>query len=61
MARSPNVRAMLLTMTGVHAKFTQGSNKTTEHRVDIAAALQSRNGPMDAAARRRLLGREPPR
>ena len=53
------IRGLRLTITGVKAKFKYGGNKTQEHRAEIAAALQSRNGPMDAAARRRLLGRLP--
>lgn len=55
----PGIRGLRLTITGVHAKFKYGGNKAQEHRADIAAALQSRNGPMDAAARRRLLSRFP--
>jgi transcriptional regulator len=50
---------MRLTITGVRAKFKYGGNKSVEHRAEIAAALQARNGPMDAVARRRLLGRHP--
>jgi transcriptional regulator len=53
----PGIRGMRLTITGVNAKFKFGGNKAQEHRAEIATALQRRNGPMDAAARRRLLSR----
>jgi len=53
----PGIRGMRLTITGVNAKFKFGGNKTHEHRAEIAAALQNRSGPMDAAAARRLLRR----
>lgn len=53
------IRGLRLTITGVSAKFKYGGNKTVEHRTEIAAALQARNGPMDAAARQRLLARLP--
>ena len=53
----PAIRGLRLTITGVNAKFKYGGNKTVEHRADIAAALQIRNGPMDAAARLRLMSR----
>lgn len=53
------IRGLRLSITGVHAKFKYGGNKTQEHRVAIASALQFRNGPMDAAAGRRLLSRLP--
>ena len=56
----PGIRGMRLTITGVNAKFKFGGNKTQEHRAEIAAALQIRNGPMDAAAGRRLLSRKAP-
>lgn len=49
------IRGLRLTITGVNAKFKYGGNKTQKHRVDIATALQTRNGPMDAAARRRVI------
>ena len=48
---------MRLTITGINAKFKFGGNKTQEHRAQIAAALQSRNGPMDLPTARRLLSR----
>jgi transcriptional regulator len=53
------IRGLRLTITGVNAKFKYGGNKTAEHRAEIAAALQARNGPMDATAVRRILGRLP--
>jgi transcriptional regulator len=55
----PSIRGLRLTITGVNAKFKFGGNKTEEHRAEIAVALQTRDGPMDSAARRRLLGRHP--
>jgi len=55
----PGIRGLHLTITGVNAKFKFGGNKTREHRAEIAASLQARNGPMDAAAARRLLSRLP--
>jgi transcriptional regulator len=54
-----NIRGLCLTITGVHAKFKFGGNKTVQHRREIAAALQSRNGSMDASASRRMLSRLP--
>lgn len=56
----PGIRGLRLTITGVKAKFKFGGNKTLEHRAEIASALQTRSGPMDEAARRRLLSRLPP-
>lgn len=55
----PGIRGLRLNITGVHAKFKFGGNKTREHRAEIADALQTRNGPRDAAARRWLLSRLP--
>jgi transcriptional regulator len=54
-----SIRGLRLTITGVRAKFKYGGNKTVEHRVKIAEALRSRNGPMDRAASVRLLNRAP--
>jgi transcriptional regulator len=51
------IRGLRLTITGVNAKFKYGGNKTAEHRAEIAAALQTRGGPMDATARQRVLSR----
>jgi transcriptional regulator len=53
------IRGLRLTITGVNAKFKYGGNKRVEHRAEIAATLHTRNGPMDAGARRRLLSRIP--
>lgn len=53
------IRGLRLTITGVTAKFKYGGNKSAEHRAEVAAALRARNGPMDAAARRRLLSSNP--
>jgi transcriptional regulator len=53
------IRGLRLTITGVKAKFKYGGNKSVGHRAEIAAALQARNGPMDAPAGRRLLNRHP--
>lgn len=55
----PGIRGLRLTVTGVRAKFKYGGNKSVEHRLEIAAALASRGGPMDGSARRRLLDRLP--
>jgi transcriptional regulator len=55
----PGIRGLRLTITGVNAKFKYGGNKSVEHRAEIADALQTRNGPRDAAARRRLVSRIP--
>jgi transcriptional regulator len=55
----PGIRGLRLTVTGINAKFKFGGNKTREHRAEIAVAFQTRNGPMDAAARCRLLSRLP--
>jgi transcriptional regulator len=55
----PGIRGLCVTITGVNAKFKYGGNKTAEHRAEIATALQTRNGPMDAAARRRVMSRVP--
>jgi transcriptional regulator len=54
-----DIRGLRLTITTVNAKFKYGGNKTVKHRAEIVAALQRRNGPMDATARRRLQGRLP--
>jgi transcriptional regulator len=53
------IRGLRLNITDVRAKFKYGGNKSVEHRAEIAEALQARDGPMDATARRRLLGRHP--
>jgi transcriptional regulator len=53
----PGIRGLRLTVTGVRAKFKYGGNKSVEHRLLIAQALASRDAPMDASARDRLLDR----
>jgi transcriptional regulator len=54
------IRGMRLTIRDVKAKFKYGGNKDVAHRCLIGDALAERGGPMDAAARRRLLDRTPP-
>jgi transcriptional regulator len=54
------IRGLRLSITFVNATFKYGGNKTIEHRAEIAAGLQARNGQMDTAARRHLLSRRPP-
>ena len=54
------IRGMRLTIRDVKAKFKYGGNKAVAHRSLIGDALAERGGPMDAAARRRLLDRIPP-
>ena len=56
----PGIHGLRLTITGVNAKFKYRGNKAQEHRAEIATALQMRDGPMDAAARRRVLSRKKP-
>ncbi len=53
----PGIRGLRLAITDVRAKFKFGGNKTREHRELIAGALAGRSGPMDLAARQRLLSR----
>ena len=55
----PGIRGLRLTITDVRAKFKYGGNKSVDHRLEIARALAARGAPMDAGARRRLLGRLP--
>src|SRR3954452_6755182 len=56
--RQPSgIRGLRLTIRDVQAKFKYGGNKDVPHRLDIADALAARGGPMDDAARRRLLER----
>ncbi len=54
------IRGLRLTIQDVKAKFKYGGNKDVAHRGLIGHALAERDGPMDAAARGRLLGRIPP-
>ncbi len=53
----PGIRGLRLSIEQVRAKLKYGGNKTPEHREQIAGHLAERDGPMDAAARARLLGR----
>jgi transcriptional regulator len=56
----PGIRGLRLHVEGVRAKMKYGGNKTPEHRTEIAEHLADRDGPMDSAARARLLDRMPP-
>jgi transcriptional regulator len=55
--RLPAIRGLVLTVTGVRAKFKFGGNKEPAHRQLLADHLAERNGPADAAARDHLLRR----
>ena len=55
--RLPGIRGLVLTVTGVRAKFKYGGNKEAEHRHQLAEHLAERDGPADAAAREHLLRR----
>jgi transcriptional regulator len=55
--RLPAIRGLVLTVTGVRAKFKYGGNKEAEHRHELAEHLAERGGPADAAARDHLLRR----
>ena len=55
--RLPAIRGLVLTVTGVRAKFKYGGNKEPAHREELAEHLAERNGPADAAAREHLLRR----
>ncbi|HEV7654023.1 MAG TPA: FMN-binding negative transcriptional regulator [Mycobacteriales bacterium] len=55
--RLPGIRGLVLTVTGVRAKFKYGGNKEPAHRQQLAEHLAERNGPADAAARDHLLRR----
>jgi transcriptional regulator len=55
--RLPGIRGLVLTVTGVRAKFKYGGNKTPEHREVLAERLADRGGPSDDAARQHLLRR----
>jgi transcriptional regulator len=57
-ARSlPAIRGIRLDVEEVRAKFKYGGNKPESVRREIASRLAERDGPGDAAARRRLLDR----
>jgi transcriptional regulator len=55
--RLPGIRGLVLTVTGVRAKFKYGGNKEPEHRELLAERLARRDGPADAVAREHLLRR----
>jgi transcriptional regulator len=55
--RLPAIRGLVLTVTGVRAKFKYGGNKEPAHREELAEHLAERDGPADAAAREHLLRR----
>jgi transcriptional regulator len=55
--RLPAIRGLVLTVTGVRAKFKFGGNKEPAHRQQLAEHLAERGGPADAAARDHLLRR----
>ena len=55
--RLPGIRGLVLTVTGVRAKFKYGGNKEPAHREVLADRLAERDGPADAAAREHLLRR----
>ena len=55
----PGIRGLRIQIEQVRAKMKYAGNKTPEHRTEIAAHLARRNGPLDDAARARLLGRIP--
>jgi transcriptional regulator len=55
--RLPGIRGLVLTVTGVRAKFKYGGNKEPVHRQLLAEHLAERDGPADAAAREHLLRR----
>jgi len=53
----PGIRGLRLSIESIQAKMKYGGNKSVEKRQEIAAHLADRNGPMDQAARARLLRR----
>jgi transcriptional regulator len=55
--RLPGIRGLVLTVTGVRAKFKYGGNKEPAHREVLAELLAERDGPADARAREHLLRR----
>lgn len=52
------IRAVVLTIEEVVAKFKYGGNVDTAHRHAVVAKLRARNGPGDAAAAAHALRRE---
>jgi transcriptional regulator len=57
----PAIRGLRLRIRDVRAKFKFGGNRPATHRAAVAAALEARNGPQDAAVRSQLLRRLPPK
>ena len=55
------IRGARLRVTGVRAKLKYGGNRPAEHRERVALRLGERDGPMDAAARERVLRTLDPR
>ena len=55
--RLPGIRGLVLTVTGVRAKFKYGGNKEPDHRELLAQRLAERDGSADARAREHLLRR----
>jgi transcriptional regulator len=53
----PGIRGLVLTVTGVRAKFKYAGNKAPDHREVLAGRLGNRGGPADRAAREHLLRR----
>jgi transcriptional regulator len=54
------IRGLRLTVRDVRAKFKFGGNRPARHRLAVAEALRTRNGPHDADARARVLSRMTP-
>jgi transcriptional regulator len=55
----PGIRAVRVDIASVRAKMKYGGNKSVAHREAVAAHLAERGGPLDLAARERLLRRLP--
>ncbi|MCP3804424.1 FMN-binding negative transcriptional regulator [Allokutzneria sp. A3M-2-11 16] len=52
----PGIRGLVLSVTGVRAKFKFGGNKSVEHRGRVASLLVERGDGHDAAVVRHLAG-----
>jgi transcriptional regulator len=57
--RLSGIRGLRLAIRDVRAKFKYGGNADDAHRAAVAARLEERNGPGDAAALRHLRRRTP--
>jgi transcriptional regulator len=57
--RLSGIRGLRLAIRDVRAKFKYGGNADDAHRATVAARLEERNGPGDAAALRHLRRRTP--